>query len=81
MEWSQALGLRNYYFDAKKSSNTEFLHFFGVTHNFLVVRGREKPFLQKLEIFLEFEKIWVARNFDLQIVDGELFSTENSPKT
>ena len=71
----------NYYFDARKSSNTEFLNFFGDTHDFLVVRSREKPFLQKHEIFLEFEKIWVARNFDLQIVDEELFSTENSQKT
>ena len=41
----------------------------------------EKIFSTKnVENILEIEKICVARNFDPQIVDGELFSTENSKK-
>ena len=66
----------NYYIEAKKSSNTEFANFFGETHKFLGVRDREKVFLQKLEIFLEIEKIWVARNFDLKSSMGSYFQQQ-----
>ena len=68
--------------DAKKSSNPGFVNFFGPAHNFLGRRDREKFFLQKLEIFYRrSRKYGLPEISPPQIVDGELFLTENPTKT
>ena len=74
--------MKNLENDAKKSSNPRSVNFFEPAHNFLSVRDRKKIFLQKVaNFFWRLRKCVLPEISTPQIVDGELFSTENSKKT
>ena len=84
LRYEDAMGLvfQDSVYWCRKKELSRFVRFFVRADNFLCSRDREQLFLQKLEIFY-----WRSRKYGLpeistfQIIDGQLFSTQNSKKT